>query len=126
MDGNLAMANSLENKTEPADIFEHKYGFNKEQSIALEAIYIENNTAGKTISMQDLSSIVRRLFASDESSGLHKHIVNGTCVDCHYSDNGAHGCNRLMKGVKPKIDKSKGVECAHNGYVHYLPYTHCR
>jgi len=52
--------------------------------------------------------------------------VSGSCVSCHYSGNGAHGCNRLMNGVTPKIDKSKGVECAHNGYVHYLPFSHDR
>jgi hypothetical protein len=47
----------------------------------------------------------------------------GTCSDCHYSSNGVHGCNRLMDYVTPKIDLSKGAECAHNRYVHYLKFN---
>lgn len=47
------------------------------------------------------------------------------CGDCHYSSNGNHGCNRLMNDVSPKIDVSKGVECAHNNYVHYLKFGTC-
>jgi hypothetical protein len=45
-----------------------------------------------------------------------------SCGTCHYSSNGKHGCNRLMDYAKPKIDLSKGVECAHNDYVHYLKF----
>ena len=35
-----------------------------------------------------------------------------SCGSCHYSDNGNHGCNRLMKGVEPEIDITKGIDCA--------------
>lgn len=56
----------------------------------------------------------------DKKIIIMESILNRTCVDCHYSGNGTHGCNRLMKGIEPEIDKSKGVECAHNGFVHYL------
>jgi predicted protein tyrosine phosphatase len=52
------------------------------------------------------------------NSPLKKAI--DSCTTCHYSGNGQHSCNRLMDYVRPKIDVSKGVECAHNGYVHYL------
>lgn len=47
---------------------------------------------------------------------------SASCVTCHYSSKGKHGCNRLMDYAEPKIDKTKGVECARNGYVHYLPF----
>ena len=43
-----------------------------------------------------------------------------SCGSCHYSDNGNHGCNRLMKGVEPEIDITKGIDCAYNDYAHYL------
>lgn len=45
-----------------------------------------------------------------------------SCGTCHYSTNGKHGCNRLMDHVLPKIDISKGVECAYNKYTHYLKF----
>jgi len=45
------------------------------------------------------------------------------CVDCHYSNNGKHGCNRLMAYASPKIDKNKGLECSGNDYVHYLKFN---
>ena len=72
------------------------------------------------------AEIERRKETSDEPGNCNKPHVTGSCVSCHYSGNGAHGCNRLMDGATPKIDKSKGVECAHNGYSHYLPFSHER
>lgn len=61
MDGNLAMANILENNEHPADIFEAKYGFTEEQSMLLESIYFENNLAGKSISIHDLAMSMQAL-----------------------------------------------------------------
>ena len=75
MDGNLAMANSLENGAEPADIFEYEYGFNKRQAVALESLYMDESLAGRYQTIHDFAKRAQRLLLTDESSGLHKHVV---------------------------------------------------
>lgn len=75
MDGNLAMANSLENGADPADIFEYEYGFNKNQAVALESLYMDESLAGRYQTIHDFAKRAQRLLLTDESSGLHKHVV---------------------------------------------------
>jgi hypothetical protein len=45
-----------------------------------------------------------------------------SCGTCHYSRNGRYPCGRMLDNMLPKIDISKGVECAHNNFVHYLKF----
>lgn len=75
MDGNLAMANTLENRVEPADIFEGKYGFSKSQSAALEVLYMDERLTGRYQTIHDFAKRAQRLLLSDEYSGLDKRVV---------------------------------------------------
>lgn len=43
-----------------------------------------------------------------------------SCATCFYSNNGVTSCNRHVNEIKP--DYSKGVECAHNNFIHYKPF----
>lgn len=86
MDGNLAMANSLENGAEPADIFEYEYGFNKRQAVALESLYMDESLAGKYQTIHDFAKRAQRLLLTDESSGLHKHSVSVSLLSIENTD----------------------------------------
>ena len=48
--------------------------------------------------------------------------VMPSCLDCYYSGNGKHSCDRHMNKLKP--DYSKGVECYYNNYAHYRAFRH--
>ena len=72
---------------------------------------VEDNVSGETL--KALDELSKKAYNMDTIK---------SCVDCVYSNNGETSCFRHMSYAKPKIDYSKGTECAHNNYVHYLKY----
>lgn len=73
-------------------------------------------------------SYISRLYHKDKN---HNEIIlmnlgfkpkeqTPSCATCFYSKNGKTSCDRHLNPVKP--DYSKGVECAHNNYAHYVKY----
>lgn len=61
---------------------------------------------------------LNRMSETNEELNLGCVIVS--CNTCLYSKGGKTSCNRHLNKIKP--DYSKGVECFHNGMIHYRPY----